>query len=216
MAPTDAKASCLYPNGQRAIREAMDKGFDNAIMLGLDDATLVGVPDAFVLGSIDDLLLPDSITRQILLIPRQSRHPTPSRQAYFNLSHLVVTRHRASLLTNAHAPNFSPTRVTATNVPPTLNIAITVPLPLIPNIISPPLQYLEAPIRVSHTLIVATNVTPTPVTAADVVPTLVTDSLPPRLALARPVHHQPSHRHAPRSNQLRQSPLMSTLPSASP
>ena len=33
MAPTDAKASCLYPNGQRAIREAMDKGFDNAIML---------------------------------------------------------------------------------------------------------------------------------------------------------------------------------------
>lgn len=33
MAPTDAKASCLYPNGQRAIREAADKGFDNAIML---------------------------------------------------------------------------------------------------------------------------------------------------------------------------------------
>src|SRR3546814_14576822 len=36
MAPTDAKASCLYPNGQRAIREAMDKGFDNAIMLDGD------------------------------------------------------------------------------------------------------------------------------------------------------------------------------------
>src|SRR3546814_6216924 len=33
MAPTDAKASCLYPNGQRAIREAVAKGFDNAIML---------------------------------------------------------------------------------------------------------------------------------------------------------------------------------------
>lgn len=33
MAPTDAKASCLYPNGQRAIREAAEKGFDNAIML---------------------------------------------------------------------------------------------------------------------------------------------------------------------------------------
>lgn len=33
MAPTDAKASCLYPNGQRAIREANLKGFDNAIML---------------------------------------------------------------------------------------------------------------------------------------------------------------------------------------
>ena len=33
MAPTDAKASCLYPNGQRAITEAAAKGFDNAIML---------------------------------------------------------------------------------------------------------------------------------------------------------------------------------------
>jgi len=33
MATTDAKASCLYPNGQRAIREASERGFDNAIML---------------------------------------------------------------------------------------------------------------------------------------------------------------------------------------
>lgn len=33
MAPTDAKASCLYPNSQRALREAADRGFDNAIML---------------------------------------------------------------------------------------------------------------------------------------------------------------------------------------
>lgn len=32
MAPTDAKASCLYPNGQRAIAEANARGFDNAIM----------------------------------------------------------------------------------------------------------------------------------------------------------------------------------------
>jgi branched-chain amino acid aminotransferase len=32
MAPTDAKASCLYPNGQRAIRAAMDLGYDNALM----------------------------------------------------------------------------------------------------------------------------------------------------------------------------------------
>lgn len=36
MAPTDAKASCLYPNSQRAIREANDKGFDSAIMLDGD------------------------------------------------------------------------------------------------------------------------------------------------------------------------------------
>lgn len=32
-APTDAKAACLYPNAARAIFEAKQKGFDNAIML---------------------------------------------------------------------------------------------------------------------------------------------------------------------------------------
>jgi branched-chain amino acid aminotransferase len=32
-APTDAKAACLYPNSHRALREAMDKGFTNAIVL---------------------------------------------------------------------------------------------------------------------------------------------------------------------------------------
>lgn len=31
-APTDAKASCLYPNAGRALFEAKEKGFDNAIM----------------------------------------------------------------------------------------------------------------------------------------------------------------------------------------
>ncbi len=31
MAPTDAKASCVYPNMQRALREAGTRGFDNAI-----------------------------------------------------------------------------------------------------------------------------------------------------------------------------------------
>ena len=33
MAPTDAKASCLYPNVARALREARAKGFDSAVML---------------------------------------------------------------------------------------------------------------------------------------------------------------------------------------
>jgi branched-chain amino acid aminotransferase len=36
MAPTDAKASCLYPNGQRATKEANIAGFDTAIMLDGD------------------------------------------------------------------------------------------------------------------------------------------------------------------------------------
>ena len=33
MAPTDAKASCLYPNTARILREAEAKGFDNAVVL---------------------------------------------------------------------------------------------------------------------------------------------------------------------------------------
>jgi branched-chain amino acid aminotransferase len=32
MAPTDAKASCLYPNTTRALSEAKDRGFDNAVL----------------------------------------------------------------------------------------------------------------------------------------------------------------------------------------
>ena len=32
MAPTEAKASCLYPNSARALREANARGFDNAII----------------------------------------------------------------------------------------------------------------------------------------------------------------------------------------
>lgn len=32
MAPTDAKASCLYPNSSRATREATARGFDEAVM----------------------------------------------------------------------------------------------------------------------------------------------------------------------------------------
>ena len=33
MAPTDTKASCLYPNSARALAEASSKGFDNAVVL---------------------------------------------------------------------------------------------------------------------------------------------------------------------------------------
>ncbi len=32
VAPTDAKASCLYPNSTKALREARDRGFDNAVV----------------------------------------------------------------------------------------------------------------------------------------------------------------------------------------
>ncbi|MGO1119878.1 branched-chain amino acid aminotransferase [Rhodovibrionaceae bacterium A322] len=35
VAPTDAKAACLYPNSGRALREAIEQGFDNAVMLDM-------------------------------------------------------------------------------------------------------------------------------------------------------------------------------------
>ncbi len=37
MAPTEAKASCLYPNGSRALQEAAQRGFANALMLDGDN-----------------------------------------------------------------------------------------------------------------------------------------------------------------------------------
>ena len=37
MAPTDAKASCLYPNSGRALMEASKRGFDNAVVLDSND-----------------------------------------------------------------------------------------------------------------------------------------------------------------------------------
>ncbi|MEP7155942.1 MAG: branched-chain amino acid aminotransferase [Betaproteobacteria bacterium] len=36
MAPTDAKASCLYPNSTKALREAKQRGFDNAVVCDND------------------------------------------------------------------------------------------------------------------------------------------------------------------------------------
>jgi branched-chain amino acid aminotransferase len=36
MAPTDAKAACLYPNSGRALTEAAERGFDNAVVLDFE------------------------------------------------------------------------------------------------------------------------------------------------------------------------------------
>ncbi len=36
VAPTDAKAACLYPNSGRAMREAQSRGYDNALMLDMN------------------------------------------------------------------------------------------------------------------------------------------------------------------------------------
>jgi len=74
MAPTDAKASCLYPNGQRATREANIKGFDNAIMLDGDgniaefaSANFWMAKDGVVSTPVDNGTFLNGITRQRVL-----------------------------------------------------------------------------------------------------------------------------------------------------
>lgn len=74
MAPTDAKASCLYPNGQRATREANLKGYDNAIMLDGDgnvaefaSANIWIAKNGTVSTPIDNGTFLNGITRQRVL-----------------------------------------------------------------------------------------------------------------------------------------------------
>ena len=71
MAPTDAKASCLYPNSSRAIKEAEDKGFDNAIMLDpsgnvaeLASANIWLVKDGVAMTPIPNGTFLNGVTRQ--------------------------------------------------------------------------------------------------------------------------------------------------------
>lgn len=49
MAPTDAKAACLYPNAARALGEASRRGFDNAVMLdGLGNVAEFATSNLFI------------------------------------------------------------------------------------------------------------------------------------------------------------------------
>ena len=81
MAPTDAKASCLYPNSARALREAHLKGFDNAI---LKDAN----------GNVTELATAN------LWIVKDGTAVTPAANGTFLAG---ITRNRIlSLLRNAH------------------------------------------------------------------------------------------------------------------
>lgn len=70
MAPTDAKASCLYPNVQRALIEASQRGFENAVILGPDHqvaefatANLMIVKDGVVRTPVADGSFLAGITR---------------------------------------------------------------------------------------------------------------------------------------------------------
>lgn len=49
MMPTDAKAGCLYPNNARMIREAVAKGFQNALVLdAMDNVAELATSNVFI------------------------------------------------------------------------------------------------------------------------------------------------------------------------
>jgi branched-chain amino acid aminotransferase len=70
-APTDAKASCLYPNVARAMREAVGRGFDNAVALDMNGnvaefstANLFMVKDGIAHTPVPNGTFLNGITRQ--------------------------------------------------------------------------------------------------------------------------------------------------------
>jgi branched-chain amino acid aminotransferase len=59
MAPTDAKASALYANTTRALREAKERGFDNAVMLDIEGkVTEFGSSNIFIVTPDGDVVTP--------------------------------------------------------------------------------------------------------------------------------------------------------------
>jgi branched-chain amino acid aminotransferase len=74
MAPTDAKASCLYPNSSRALKEAEDRGFDNAVMLDpngnvaeLASANVWIVKDGVAMTPVPNGTFLDGVTRRRII-----------------------------------------------------------------------------------------------------------------------------------------------------
>ena len=87
MAPTDAKASCLYPNVQRMIRKARQRGFSTAVVLDPDDkvaefatANLFMVRDGKVATPADNGTFLNGITRQRMIgLLREDGHDVEER-----------------------------------------------------------------------------------------------------------------------------------------
>ena len=87
MAPTDAKASCLYPNVQRMLRKARQRGFSTAVVLDPDDkvaefatANLFMVRDGKVATPADNGTFLNGITRQRLIgLLREDGHDVAER-----------------------------------------------------------------------------------------------------------------------------------------
>ena len=58
-APTDAKASCLYANSTRALKQARDKGFDNAVMCDPDgDVAEFATANIFFVSEAGEVVTP--------------------------------------------------------------------------------------------------------------------------------------------------------------
>ena len=82
MAPTDAKAGCLYPNNARMMREARGKGFDNAVSLDalgnlaeLATANIFLVKDGVVATPIANGTFLAGITRlRVIRLLREAGH----------------------------------------------------------------------------------------------------------------------------------------------
>jgi branched-chain amino acid aminotransferase len=87
MAPTDAKASCLYPNGARAATWAAERGFDNAVMcdaLGnvaeFASANLMFAKDGVVVTPAVNHTFLNGITRQrVITLLREAGVPVEER-----------------------------------------------------------------------------------------------------------------------------------------
>ena len=87
MAPTDAKASCLYPNVQRMLRKARQRGFSTAVVLDPDDkvaefatANLFMVRGGEVATPADNGTFLNGITRQRLIgLLREDGHDVAER-----------------------------------------------------------------------------------------------------------------------------------------
>ena len=87
MAPTDAKASCLYPNVQRMLRKARERGFSTALVLDPDDkvaefatANLFMVRDGKVATPADNGTFLNGITRQRMIgLLREDGHEVAER-----------------------------------------------------------------------------------------------------------------------------------------
>lgn len=87
-APTDAKAACLYPNSHRALREAMARGFDNALLLDHEGdvaefagANLLVVLDGELLSPLMRPSFLNGLTRQRLLGLLREQGVTVAEQA---------------------------------------------------------------------------------------------------------------------------------------